>query len=282
MRKNLIDKALRHIEAHLREPLTLEDVATVANYSPWHFHRLFYASTGITLGEYIRKRRLSEASRELVQSGKPIKQLAAEYCFESQAAFTRSLKSYCGCTPGRLRAQVRSLICYQPVLRFNQQGAIMQTPKITHKEAFRVAGRSCLSTMNDNVIPKLWDDFSRFCRRINSPLTDGTALGVCFYEEMEDMSGETPFRYLAGMEVDPAKKQPEDLEIRDVPASDYAVFEHHGSLETLCDTYSSVYTDWLPQSGYQRKKADDFELYDQRFVFGQPESVMEIWVPIEK
>ena len=47
-------------------------------------------------------------------------------------------------------------------------------------------------------------------------------------------------------------------------------------------TYSFIYKEWLPNSGFQRKKSDDFELYDHRFQFGTEKSIMEIWVPIEK
>jgi predicted transcriptional regulator YdeE len=44
----------------------------------------------------------------------------------------------------------------------------------------------------------------------------------------------------------------------------------------------AIYNDWIPQSAYERLAADDFELYDERFKFGEPDSVMEIWVPIKK
>ena len=64
-RRNDLDKAIRFIEAGLKTKLILDDIAEQANMSAWHFHRVFLASTGITVGEYIRKRRMSEASKEL-------------------------------------------------------------------------------------------------------------------------------------------------------------------------------------------------------------------------
>ncbi|HPS89817.1 MAG TPA: helix-turn-helix transcriptional regulator, partial [Methanosarcina vacuolata] len=109
----LLEKALHYIEQHLKEAMTLEDIAFAANYSPWHFHRLFLAFTGVTVGEYVRKRRLSEASRELALGTKAIRQLAAEYQFESQAAFTRSFKSFSGCTPREMRRHLSPLLNYQ-------------------------------------------------------------------------------------------------------------------------------------------------------------------------
>jgi len=157
----------------------------------------------------------------------------------------------------------------------------MKAPRFAHKESFRVIGISCLSTLRNNTIPALWDEFNKICGTIPGMVEPHTALGICYYEKMEDMTEDTPFTYLAGMEVVSTQEAPAGLESRDVPAADYAVFEHQGSLDTLQQTYASIYEDWFPQSGYQRKVADDFELYDSRFQFGKPESVMEIWIPIE-
>lgn len=53
-------------------------------------------------------------------------------------------------------------------------------------------------------------------------------------------------------------------------------------LDTLHDTYAAIYDQWLPQSAYDRAKSDDFELYDERFNYGKPDSIMEIWVPVRK
>ena len=278
----LLEKALRYIEAHLKEAMSLDDIAFAANYSPWHFHRLFMAFTGITVGEYVRKRRLSEASRELALGAKPIRQLAREYQFESQASFTRSFKSFSGCTPGTIRKQLQPLLNFQTRITLQGKGDTMQKPIIKSKPAFRVIGTSCLSTMKNNTIPALWDTFGSYCDKIPAVLFPDAAIGVCYFEGSEEMTDDTPFTYLAGMEVKPDQEAPEGMISRDVPAAEYAVFEHHGSLVSLHDTYNSIYGEWMPNSGYTRAEADDLELYDERFKYGAAESIMEIWVPIVK
>lgn len=280
--EHLIEKALRYIEAHLTQKLCLEDIAEAANYSPWHFHRLFFACYGITVGEYIRKRRMSEASRELAFSDRPIKQIAAEYQFESQAAFSRSFKNFCGTSPGKMRQQLKPILCFEAITKKPKKGEIMQQPKIIHQPGFRVIGKTCRSTMNNNTIPALWDEFNKVCSKIPGAIEEGSAYGICYFEEITEMTNDTPFTYLAGIKVANDQAAGEGLVTRDVPAADYAVFEHHGSLETLGQTYDSIYSNWLPDSGYNRKDSDDFERYDERFQYGKPESVMEIWVPVIK
>ena len=159
----------------------------------------------------------------------------------------------------------------------------MQEPKIIHKDRFRVVGITCRSTMQTNTIPALWDTFNRtVCAKVPGAKDMKAALGVCYYEEMDNMTADTPFTYMAGFEVSDQYVLPEGLSERIIPAADYAVFDHIGSLDTLGDTYSAIYRDWMPESGYDRLVADDMELYDERFKYGEPDSVMEIWVPIKK
>jgi len=279
---NQIDKALVFIEDNLRKTISLEEIADVANYSPWHFHRLFNASTGITVGEYIRKRRLSEASRELIFTDRPIKQIAADYQFESQAAFTRSFKAFSGCTPGKVRASLRSLTSFEPLRIRTSRGKTMQTPKIVHRNTTRVFGISCHSTMNNNVIPALWEEFFKICKKIPNPLYEETALGVCYSISDDPTTPDTPFGYLAGVEVSAAETLPEGMEEITVPEGDYAVFEHIGALDNLHNTYNAIYGEWLPASGYEQSGDLDFELYGPHFRYGTAESVLEIWIPVKK
>lgn len=56
-----------------------------------------------------------------------------------------------------------------------------------------------------------------------------------------EMTEDTPYTYLAGMQVAMDAPLPNGLEDRVVPAADYAVFQHKGSLETLGATYDAIY-----------------------------------------
>ncbi len=276
-----VDKALRHIEAHLKDELRLEDVADAANYSPWHFHRLFSACTGSTLGDYIRKRRLSEASKELVSGDRPIKQIAADYRFESQSAFTRSFKQLLGCTPGKMRAGCFPAFRFDP-LEPKQRGETMQKPKIIHNPGMRVFGISCRSTVNNNVIPALWERFNQVCAGIPGSVKPGIAYGICYSDPGVEMTADTPFSYLAAIEVAPDAARPDGIEEMTLPAVDYAVFEHRGSLDTLQETIRALYGEWLPASGLKWTGKFDLEYYGPAFSYGQEDSSLELWIPVVK
>jgi AraC-like DNA-binding protein len=102
-----INRAIDYIEANLAETIDMESVAAAAGYSRFHFGRLFLAMVGETPAGYVRKRRLSEAAGELVVSKKRIIDIALDYQFQSQAAFTRAFRQVFGLSPGAYRKRGR-------------------------------------------------------------------------------------------------------------------------------------------------------------------------------
>src|SRR5258708_10571484 len=101
-------RVVENIDRHLDEQLDLDALAAVANFSPFHFHRLFTAWMGETLGDYTRRRRLEIAAQRLVaQPRLPILQVAIAVGFGSSEAFARAFKTRFGSSPTAWRhAQV--------------------------------------------------------------------------------------------------------------------------------------------------------------------------------
>ena len=98
-----LEKAILFIEANLCEDIRTEDVAGIAGYSYYHFHRVFEAVTGETIGNYIRSRRLARAAYDLMYSDVKIIDIAVRYQFESQEAFNRAFKKLYKISPGTYR-----------------------------------------------------------------------------------------------------------------------------------------------------------------------------------
>src|SRR6185295_944365 len=103
-----VQRAVDFIEAHLKEELQTEAIAKAAAFSMWHFQRIFSASVGDSLKVYVRKRRLTQALLELQSTDRRILDVALDYQFESQEAFTRAFKGAFGVNPGELRKQSAS------------------------------------------------------------------------------------------------------------------------------------------------------------------------------
>jgi AraC-like DNA-binding protein len=98
-----ISATIEHIEANLGDELRLKTVADEIGYSHYYLHRMFTICTGLTMHDYILRRRLTEAAKLLVMTQQPIVEIALLSGFESQQAFTSAFKSMYKRTPLRFR-----------------------------------------------------------------------------------------------------------------------------------------------------------------------------------
>jgi AraC-like DNA-binding protein len=99
-------RVVAYIDQHLDQPLDLRALAEVAYFSPFHFHRLFAAWMGETLGDYLRRRRVEVAAMRLAaQPRLTVLNLALSVGFGSAEAFTRAFKNRFGCSPSAWRTQ---------------------------------------------------------------------------------------------------------------------------------------------------------------------------------
>lgn len=88
----LIQKSIDYIEKHLSEALKLDEIAKQSHFSEFHFDRLFHKTVGVSVMEYVRKRRLSEAAIELIETDEKITDIALKFQFSSEESFSRAFK----------------------------------------------------------------------------------------------------------------------------------------------------------------------------------------------
>jgi AraC-like DNA-binding protein len=98
-----VQEAVNYINNNITTDISLEALAELTCFSPYHFHRMFLLYTGEAPMEYIRRLRLRKASRELLMGQSGIVEIALKYRFESQDGFCRAFKKYYGITPGDYR-----------------------------------------------------------------------------------------------------------------------------------------------------------------------------------
>lgn len=104
---HVLRRAEDWIEAHLDHAIRLADLAQLVDLSPFHFHRMFRASKGMTLQAWITRRRIDRARTMLETPGQLI-EVAMACGFSSQSHFTRTFKSLTGLTPAAYRAALCS------------------------------------------------------------------------------------------------------------------------------------------------------------------------------
>lgn len=273
-----ITRALAYIDGHLTEPLSLRDAARVAGYSPFHFHRLFLAVTGETFAAYVRRRRLTESARALVASGRRALDVALEFQYESQEAYTRAFRRMFGVTPGQYRRWGPAAGTLAGSPQSPVPGGSRMEPRIVEKDAFTVVGMIYFGDNQKGEIGQLWTEFNRRAGKIEHRV-DGAGYGFCFMDE----SSNPNFWYICSLAVDQIGEIPMEMVAKTVPAQTYAVFTHKGPVATLGETYGQAYGTWLPGSEYEPAAHFDFEYYDERFTnTTDPNSELDIYIPIKR
>lgn len=105
-----VEHAINYIEKHLTEELNLHKVSREVGFSQYHFHRLFKHTTGLSIGHYIRIRKLAKAAFFLIETDISILEIAVECGFETQESFTRAFKSVYQFPPGKYRNLMKNMI----------------------------------------------------------------------------------------------------------------------------------------------------------------------------
>lgn len=108
-----IQQSIEYIENNLKEKISLEDLAKITYLSKYHYHRVFHGLVGETVMEYVRKRRLTEAAKELVETNAKIVDVALKYQFSSQEAFSRAFKKMFKVSPGEFRRANINVLLYK-------------------------------------------------------------------------------------------------------------------------------------------------------------------------
>ena len=150
-------------------------------------------------------------------------------------------------------------------------------PRIEERGAFDVVGmRERFVHPDVSGIPALWERFIRRRDEVDARI-EGATYGVC---ADDSASGRPGFLYTAAIGVAEQGRVPAGMVAFTVPGGPFAVFVHRGPISKFGDTVQALWRRWLPASGLKPTGAPDFEVYDARFKGEEPDSEVEIWVPV--
>ncbi len=153
-------------------------------------------------------------------------------------------------------------------------------PKIVERPAFKAVGLSYVGKNENGEIGQMWGRFNQSCRPIRNINTQ-EAFGLCF-STLPGNERPGVFEYVACFQVADDQNVPAGMVYREVPAHKYAVFTHHGKLDTLHETYQYIYNTGLAQAGLKpHPDKFDMEVYDKDFLPNSDDSKFYIWVALE-
>ena len=277
-------RVLEHIDRELDQPLELETLARVANFSPFHFHRLFTAWMGETLSDYVRRRRLELAALRLVaQPRLAVLQVALSVGFGSTEAFARAFKTRFGSTPTGWRDSQRRKRD-QSKSKHDQARAL--TPANDGDMKVTIVDRQPTTVAYLRHVGPYGKQVSDFWITKVAPWMETNGLyGKPRYGiSLDDPGIAAPetLRYDAAVEVPKDFAGAGDYQMTVIPGGKYAVGKFKGTENEVGEAWAWLLRDWLPESGMQLDSRPFFEHYPVSAGYdqttGQFES--EICIPV--
>jgi AraC family transcriptional regulator len=282
-----MQKAINYMEEHLLDPISIEDIAIQASMSPFHFQRTFAILTDISVGEYLRRRRLTLAAQELSSNNCKIIDLAYKYGYDTPESFSKAFRRQHGVTPSDMRKGIGKLQSYNRLtIQVNLKGAEPMRYQIVERDGFQVVGikeefsfAECETEEGFTGIPKMWDEVNHngtteSLFTLNNGQIKGV-LGIC----IDNTQMKEVLDYWIATEYDGAV--PEELSSIEIPPSKWAVFEVKGAMpDAMQKVWKQIYSEWFPSNGYEHAGTASLEVYPESD-YNHPNSYSEIWVPIK-
>jgi AraC family transcriptional regulator len=283
-----MNRALSYIEENLTKDIDFREVAKLALCSEYHFKRMFSFLAGITLSEYIRRRRLTLAAFELKDNKMKVIDIAIKYGYNSPDSFTRAFQNLHGLTPSEAKKNGYSLKAYpQMTFQLSIKGGNEMNYRIEEKQAFHIVGiKERVPIIFHGVNPKIaamWESLSDETINKLKKLSNVNPLGMLsasmnFSEERMEEKGELD-HYIG---VATTKECPDNLIQLEVPALTWAVFEAVGPFpDTLQDVWGRIYSEWFPSSNYEQVEGPEI-LWNEHKDVTSPTFKSEIWIPVLK
>ncbi|MCI1982842.1 MAG: AraC family transcriptional regulator [Oscillospiraceae bacterium] len=278
-----IGEAIRYIEKNITEELPIEEIAKRAALSPFYFQKGFAMLCGFTVGEYIRRRRLTLAGSELVSTDKKIIDIALKYGYGSPDSFTKAFTRFHGVTPTAVRKDGAMIRSFAPLkIKFTLEGGYVMDYKIMEKDSFTVMGvsRTFKYDQTNAGIPKFWSE-------LHQPGKERAVCGmygVCIDENTDP----DEFEYMIADNYNPAAEITEGFVTKVIPAHTWAVFACKGAMpQSIQDVNKKIFSEWLPNcKDYEIAAGYNIEMYSDPAEYSKgtrdENYYSEIWIPIKK
>jgi AraC family transcriptional regulator len=264
--KERILRVLTHVQEHLDAALDLEELAHVACFSSFHFHRVFAAMTGETLADHVRRLRLERAAMALRSGAKPVIQVALDAGYEAHEAFTRAFKAAYGVSPAEFRRATGPIAIRDapsgvhfrpgiPVTTFNTNHITTKVMKVITKKIkpLRVAYLRHVGPYEDTR--QTWIDLTARLSADKQVHQRSVFIGMG-----HDNPAATPaaeLRYDACITVDEAYEPKKPVELQTIDGGDYAVAKNC-PVGKIKDGFQYLYGQWLARSSRELRPAPSF------------------------
>ena len=277
-----VNRVIDHILRHLAEGLSLSSLAGVAAFSPFHFHRVFKATTGETLSGFIQRLRIERAAIALTaHRDQSVLEVALDHGFSSAATFARAFRAHFGMSAtawrggGARRWRARHRPGRNPGKRVRKGGKARSrrrpdtSRKRTEEGAMSVQVRELppyhaaymryVGPYGPHGIPELWVKFQKWMEARGLATDAAVKLGVS--HDDPHITAAEKCRYDVCIVVSQDFPSDKWVNVVDLPGGKVAASEFTGGAHEIGEAWERVFSAWLPGSGYQPDDRPCVEVY---------------------
>ena len=257
-----IHNAIQFIEQHLKEDITVEDVASSAGYSLYHLIRTFNKITQHTPYDYLIRRRLSESAKDLILTKRLIVEIAFDYQFNNHETYSRSFKRMYAIQPSQWRS--RGIVPYRSLLPALSlayldhvfQGGISK-PTILERKKTSLLG---LMNLGQNLSKAMVKTFIELQTELKRPGKKAN------YFIINTIFREKPLFYFIGVEANPEEEIKLPLVKMDLPKGTYGQFSHYGPKNSLPFSLDYIYHTWLSKTRNKPRFSMEIEILPEKYL----------------
>lgn len=281
-----MNEAMAYLEEHLTDEIDFAWMGRIAGCSEYHFRRMFSYLSGMSLGEYIRSRRMALAGM-LLREGKRVIDCATLLGYDSPDAFRKAFRELHGISPSEAKREGAALKAFPPVtFQLTIAGGSEMDYRTVHSGPFQVVGfkkritlqfegeNLQMNSLSEQLTPERIAQLKALCDidpqgilSVSANFAERTAQGT----ELDQFVG-----------VATTKSAPRGYAALPVGESDWAVFTVVGPFpKAMQDAWARIYAEWLPSSEYQLTGGPELLWYASPDLT-KPDCRNEIWIPISK
>lgn len=291
-----IRKVFAYIDEHIQDELSLEKIAEIGAYSPFHFHRIFKAITTETLQEYITRKRLEKSAMMLsLKKKKNLKEIYSEVGFKSNATFSKTFKKYYGISPSVFRKTSpenfrkigqtiskigqKEVVFEQYLYNLNQIKIFMEkSAKIEVKEMPEMHLASVLSIGVQNI-ENAYNKLVSWAISKNLFPSEHVKM-ITVYHDSFKITAPDKVRIHACMLLEGPIKNDGEIFYETLPKGKYIVGNFCISIHDFEKAWNGLFL-WMSENGYQFRKSNPYEIYHNNFKeHPEKKCIVDFCIPI--